>query len=137
MGDRRRERRRRYHGYPRLVGETGGKDFILAHPSAEAEAVATAVVRGSFEYQGQKCSAASRLYVPSNLWPEVKDRLVADVKSIKMGDPADFENFMGAVIDASAFKTHSEAIAEARAEGARSSRVARRTIPRASSSSRP
>ena len=107
-----------YHGYPRLVGETGGKDFILAHPSAEAEAVATAVVRGSFEYQGQKCSAASRLYVPSNLWPEVKDKLVADVKSIRMGDPADFENFMGAVIDANAFKTHSDAIAEARTEGA-------------------
>ena len=107
-----------YHGYPRLVGETGGKDFILAHPSAEAEAVATAVVRGSFEYQGQKCSAASRLYVPSNIWPEVRDKLVADVKTIRMGDPADFENFMGAVIDANAFKTHSDAIAEARAEGA-------------------
>jgi 1-pyrroline-5-carboxylate dehydrogenase len=108
----------KYHGYPRLVGETGGKDFILAHPSAEAEAVATAVVRGSFEYQGQKCSAASRLYVPSNLWPEVKERLVSDVKSIRMGDPADFENFMGAVIDASAFKTHADAIAEARSAGA-------------------
>ena len=107
-----------YRGYPRLVGETGGKDFILAHPSADAEAVATAVVRGSFEYQGQKCSAASRLYVPSNLWPEVKERLVADVDTIKMGDPADFENFMGAVIDASAFKTHSEAIAEAKSAGA-------------------
>jgi 1-pyrroline-5-carboxylate dehydrogenase len=107
-----------YDGYPRLVGETGGKDFILAHPSAEAEAVATAVIRGSFEYQGQKCSAASRLYVPSNIWPEVKDRLVADVKTIRMGDPADFENFMGAVIDASAFKTHSDAIAEARSAGA-------------------
>ena len=77
---------RGYRGYPRLVGETGGKDFILAHPSADAEAVATAVVRGSFEYQGQKCSAASRLYVPSNLWPEVKERLVADVESIRMGD---------------------------------------------------
>ena len=107
-----------YTGYPRLVGETGGKDFILAHPSAEAEAVATAVVRGSFEYQGQKCSAASRLYVPSNLWPEVKDKLVADVKTIRMGDPADFENFMGAVIDASAYKTHADAIAEARSAGA-------------------
>src|SRR3970282_1665658 len=78
---------------PRIVGETGGKSVILAHPSAEAEAVATAVVRGSFEYQGQKCSAASRLYVPSNLWPEVKERLVEDVATIKMGDPADFENF--------------------------------------------
>jgi 1-pyrroline-5-carboxylate dehydrogenase len=107
-----------YRGYPRLVGETGGKDFILAHPSADAEAVATAVVRGSFEYQGQKCSASSRLYIPSNLWPEVKERLVADVDTIKMGDPADFENFMGAVIDANAFKTHSDAIAEAKAAGA-------------------
>ena len=107
-----------YRGYPRLVGETGGKDFILAHPSADAEAVATAIVRGSFEYQGQKCSAASRLYIPSNLWPEVKERLVADVETIKMGDPADFENFMGAVIDASAFKTHADAIAEAKAAGA-------------------
>jgi 1-pyrroline-5-carboxylate dehydrogenase len=107
-----------YRNYPRIVGETGGKDFILAHPSAEAEAVATAVVRGSFEYQGQKCSAASRLYVPSNIWPEVRERLVADVATIKMGDVTDFENFMGAVIDSSAFKTHSEAIAEARAAGA-------------------
>ena len=107
-----------YRNYPRIVGETGGKDFILAHPSADAEAVATAVVRGSFEYQGQKCSAASRLYVPSNLWPEVKERLVEDVASIKMGDVADFENFMGAVIDASAFKTHAKAIEEARAAGA-------------------
>ncbi|MDQ3085887.1 MAG: L-glutamate gamma-semialdehyde dehydrogenase [Actinomycetota bacterium] len=107
-----------YRNYPRIVGETGGKDFILAHPSADAEAVATAVVRGSFEYQGQKCSAVSRLYVPSNLWPEVKERLVEDVGSIKMGDVADFENFMGAVIDASAFKTHAKAIEEARSAGA-------------------
>ena len=108
----------KYHGYPRLVGETGGKDFILAHASADAEAVATAVIRGSFEYQGQKCSAASRLYVPSNLWPEVKEKLVADVATIRMGDPTDFENFMGAVIDAGAFKTQADAIAEARAAGA-------------------
>jgi 1-pyrroline-5-carboxylate dehydrogenase len=107
-----------YRNYPRIVGETGGKDFILAHPSADADAVATAIVRGSFEYQGQKCSAASRLYVPSNLWPEVKERLVEDISTIRMGDPADFENFMGAVIDASAFKTHSEAIEEARSTGA-------------------
>jgi 1-pyrroline-5-carboxylate dehydrogenase len=107
-----------YRSYPRIVGETGGKDFILAHPSAEANAVATAVVRGSFEYQGQKCSAASRLYVPSNLWPEVKERLVADVETIRMGDVADFGNFMGAVIDSAAFEIHSQAIAEARAEGA-------------------
>ncbi len=107
-----------YRNYPRIVGETGGKDFILAHPSAEADAVATAVVRGSFEYQGQKCSAASRLYVPSNLWPEIRERLVDDVGSIRMGDVADFENFMGAVIDSSAFATHRDAIAEARAAGA-------------------
>jgi 1-pyrroline-5-carboxylate dehydrogenase len=107
-----------YRNYPRIVGETGGKDFILAHPSADAEAVATAIVRGSFEYQGQKCSAASRLYVPSNIWPEVKERLVEDVETIKMGDVADFENFMGAVIDASAFQTHREAIEEARSNGA-------------------
>jgi 1-pyrroline-5-carboxylate dehydrogenase len=107
-----------YRNYPRIVGETGGKDFILAHPSAEADAVATAVVRGSFEYQGQKCSAASRLYIPSNLWPEVKERLEEDIATIKMGDVADFENFMGAVIDASAFRTHQQAIEEARSEGA-------------------
>ena len=136
-GSRSAERRRDVPGYPRLVGETGGKDFILAHPSAEADAVATAVVRGSFEYQGQKCSAASRLYVPSNLWPEVKDKLVADVKTIRMGDPADFENFMGAVIDASAYKTHADAIAEARSPARRSSPAARPTTPRATSSSRP
>ena len=107
-----------YRNYPRIVGETGGKDFILAHPSADADALATAVVRGSFEYQGQKCSAASRVYVPSNLWPEVRERLEEDVATIKMGDVADFQNFMGAVIDASAYRTHSEAIAEARSAGA-------------------
>ena len=107
-----------YRNYPRIVGETGGKDFILAHPSAEAEAVATAIVRGSFEYQGQKCSAASRLYIPSNIWPEVKERLVEDVGTIKMGDVADFQNFMGAVIDSAAFETHSKAIADARSAGA-------------------
>src|SRR3982751_4895834 len=77
-----------YRNYPRIVGETGGKDFIVAHPSADAEAVATAIVRGSFEYQGQKCSAASRIFAPSNLWPEIKERLVDEVRSIKMGDVA-------------------------------------------------
>src|SRR5581483_7644003 len=71
----------RYRNYPRIVGETGGKDFILAHPSADTDALATAIVRGSFEYQGQKCSAASRLYIPSNLWPELRERLAADVSS--------------------------------------------------------
>jgi 1-pyrroline-5-carboxylate dehydrogenase len=104
----------RYRNYPRIVGETGGKDFIVAHPSANADAVATAILRGSFEYQGQKCSAASRVFAPSNLWPEIKERLVDEVKSIRMGDVADFGNFMGAVIDAGAFRTQKEAIDEAR-----------------------
>ena len=103
-----------YRNYPRMVGETGGKDFIVAHPSADLEAVATAVVRGSFEYQGQKCSAASRVYVPSNLWPELRERLAAEVATIRMGDVSDFGNFMGAVIDAGSFATQRDAIAEAR-----------------------
>jgi 1-pyrroline-5-carboxylate dehydrogenase len=107
-----------YRNYPRIVGETGGKDFILAHPSADADAVATAIVRGSFEYQGQKCSASSRLYIPSNLWPEVEERLQEDVATIRMGDVRDFSNFMGAVIDGSSFRTQTEAIAEAREAGA-------------------
>jgi len=109
----------RYRNYPRIVGETGGKDFIVAHPSADVEAVATAVVRGSFEYQGQKCSAASRIFAPSNLWPELRDRLVEEVGAIRVGDPADFGNFMGAVIDAGAFRTQKEAIAEAQGNGAK------------------
>ena len=103
-----------YRNYPRIVGETGGKDFIVAHPSADVEAVATAIVRGSFEYQGQKCSAASRVYAPSNLWPELRERLADEVKSLKMGDVSDFSNFMGAVIDASSLKTQREAIDEAK-----------------------
>jgi 1-pyrroline-5-carboxylate dehydrogenase len=108
----------RYRNYPRIVGETGGKDFILAHPSADPAAVATAIVRGSFEYQGQKCSASSRLYIPSNLWPEVRSSLERDIPSIGMGDVRDFTNFMGAVIDGSAFETQRAAIAEAREAGA-------------------
>jgi 1-pyrroline-5-carboxylate dehydrogenase len=102
-----------YRSYPRIVGETGGKDFIVAHPTASAEEVATAIVRGSFEYQGQKCSAASRVYAPANIWPELKERLVEQVNELKVGDVSDFSNFMGAVIDASSFKTQREAIAEA------------------------
>ncbi len=90
--------------YPRLVGETGGKDFILAHPSADLEALVVGAVRGAFEYQGQKCSAASRLYVPESLWKEFAARLEAEVGALKMGDVADFENFMGAVIDGESFK---------------------------------
>ncbi len=94
---------RRYRAYPRVVGETGGKDFVFAHASAEVDALATALVRGAFEYQGQKCSAASRAYIPASLWPRVQERLLAQVAEIRMGDPADFTNFMGAVIDEHAF----------------------------------
>jgi 1-pyrroline-5-carboxylate dehydrogenase len=107
-----------YRSYPRIVGETGGKDFIVAHPSANVEALATAIVRGSFEYQGQKCSAASRVYAPANLWPALRDRLADDVGALKMGDVSDFSNFMGAVIDRNSFKTQKDAIEEARAAGA-------------------
>jgi 1-pyrroline-5-carboxylate dehydrogenase len=105
----------RYKGYPRLVGETGGKDFIYAHPSADVPSLVTAIVRGAFEFQGQKCSAASRVYVPSNLWPAVKERLVPMVDSIRMGDVQDFSKFMGAVIDANSFKDQKTAIDEAKA----------------------
>jgi 1-pyrroline-5-carboxylate dehydrogenase len=104
----------RYQAYPRIVGETGGKDFIVAHKTADLDAVATAIVRGSFEYQGQKCSAASRVYAPSNLWPALRERLAEQVGELKMGDVADFSNFMGAVIDAKAQAGHREAIEEAR-----------------------
>ncbi len=92
-----------YASYPRLVGETGGKDFILAHPSADVDALATALVRGAYEYQGQKCSAASRAYVPDAIWPAVRDRVLEMLAEVKVGDPADFRNFMGAVIDRKAF----------------------------------
>ncbi|HKI93392.1 MAG TPA: L-glutamate gamma-semialdehyde dehydrogenase [Gaiellaceae bacterium] len=107
----------RYRGYPRIVGETGGKDFIVAHSSADVEALATAIVRGSFEYQGQKCSAASRVFAPSNLWPELRERLVEEVRGLKMGDVGDFTNFVGAVIDGGSFATQKAAIDEANASG--------------------
>jgi 1-pyrroline-5-carboxylate dehydrogenase len=103
-----------YRNYPRIVGETGGKDFIVAHPTADVAAVAAAIVRGSFEYQGQKCSAASRVYAPENLWNELRERLVEEVRGIKMGDVSDFSNFMGAVIDEKALAKHREAIEEAK-----------------------
>lgn len=93
-----------YKGYPRIVGETGGKDFIFAHPSADKKALITAIVRGSFEYQGQKCSAASRAYIPESLWNEIKDELISQIKSLKMGPVEDFTNFINAVIDKSAFQ---------------------------------
>jgi 1-pyrroline-5-carboxylate dehydrogenase len=92
-----------YRSYPRIVGETGGKDFVFAHASAEVRALVVALVRGAFEYQGQKCSAASRAYVPKSLWPDVRDRLVAEVGAIRMGSPMDFRNLMCAVIDESSF----------------------------------
>jgi 1-pyrroline-5-carboxylate dehydrogenase len=92
-----------YRSYPRIVGETGGKDFVFAHASADADALATALVRGSFEYQGQKCSAASRAYIPKSLWPNVKKAMLAQIAEIKMGDVEDFTNFMGAVIDKNAY----------------------------------
>jgi 1-pyrroline-5-carboxylate dehydrogenase len=99
-----------YESYPRIVGETGGKDFIVAHPSANVDAVATAIIRGSFEYQGQKCSAASRVYAPASAWPQLRERLADEVAALKMGDVADFENFMGAVIDEKAWTGHKKAI---------------------------
>jgi 1-pyrroline-5-carboxylate dehydrogenase len=92
-----------YKSYPRIVGETGGKDFIFAHSSADAKALATAIVRGAFEYQGQKCSAASRAYIPDNLWEEVKAYVIEDIKSIKVGPVEDFRNFVNAVIDEKSF----------------------------------
>jgi 1-pyrroline-5-carboxylate dehydrogenase len=103
-----------YRTYPRLVGETGGKDFIFAHESAEVAALTTALVRGAFEYQGQKCSAASRAYVPQSMWKRMKKDITEQVNSIAMGDVADFRNFMGAVINESAFKRHKAAITEAK-----------------------
>jgi 1-pyrroline-5-carboxylate dehydrogenase len=104
----------KYRSYPRLVGETGGKDFIVAHPSADAQAVAVAMVRGGFEYQGQKCSAASRVYVPQSLWKTVRDSTIAMMKDIKVGDVRDFRNFMSAVIDKKAFDKISGYVAEAK-----------------------
>jgi 1-pyrroline-5-carboxylate dehydrogenase len=111
------ERIDRYRSYPRLVGETGGKDFVLAHPSAEVDPLIVALARGAFEYQGQKCSAASRAYIPRSLWPQVRDGLADLVSEIPMGDVADFSTFMGAVIDEHAFRRHTEAIQGARSAG--------------------
>ena len=106
----------RYKTYPRIVGETGGKDFILAHPSAHAKAVATAIARGAFEYQGQKCSAASRIYLPSNLYEEIKGYLVEDLGSFKMGDVEDFNNFINAVISEASFDKLAKYIDGAKAD---------------------
>ncbi|AEB47745.1 L-glutamate gamma-semialdehyde dehydrogenase [Micromonospora maris] len=104
-----------YRSYPRIVGETGGKDFIVAHPSADVDVLRTAMIRGAFEFQGQKCSAASRAYVPRSLWPELREDLIAEVESLTMGDVTDLSHFMGAVIDGRAFARHAVAIERARA----------------------
>jgi 1-pyrroline-5-carboxylate dehydrogenase len=92
-----------YKSYPRIVGETGGKDFVVAHSSANTKAVTTGLIRGAFEYQGQKCSAASRAYISDDIWPEIKDQLVKELSTLKMGSPADFSNFINAVIDRKSF----------------------------------
>ena len=105
----------RYKSYPRIVGETGGKDFIIAHASADPVALSVAIARGGFEYQGQKCSAASRVYVPESIWPEVRDRTIAIMKDLRMGDVTDFRNFMGAVIDKKAFAKIGEFLDHGRA----------------------
>jgi 1-pyrroline-5-carboxylate dehydrogenase len=105
-----------YRNYPRVVGETGGKDFILAHPTADTGALAVACVRGAYEYQGQKCSAASRLYVPRSMWPELRDRLVALTESVVVGDPTEPQTYLGAVINAKQFAKHADALARARSE---------------------
>jgi 1-pyrroline-5-carboxylate dehydrogenase len=104
-----------YRNYPRIVGETGGKDFILAHETANVDELATAIIRGSFEYQGQKCSAASRLFIADNLWPELREKLATEIDALPIGDVRDFGNFMGAVIDGNSFKTQATAIDEAKA----------------------
>jgi len=103
-----------YADYPRLVGETGGKDFILAHASADVDALATGIVRGAYEYQGQKCSAASRAYVPESLWPQLRERVLGLLAEARVGDPADFRNFMGAVIDRKAFDKIKQYIEQAK-----------------------
>lgn len=105
---------RNYKGYPRIVGETGGKDFIIAHKSADAKVVATAITRGAFEYQGQKCSAASRAYIPNGMWPDVKQYIQDDIKDIKMGGVEDFTNFFNAVIDEKSFDSISKYIDDAK-----------------------
>ena len=104
-----------FRSYPRIVGETGGKDFIVAHASADVDALAVAIARGGFEFQGQKCSAASRVYIPESIWPKVKERVVGIMQQLRMGDPTDFRNFMGAVIDNRAFKKISDYVEHGRA----------------------
>jgi len=113
------ERIASYRTYPRLVGETGGKDFIFAHESADRQALAVAIVRGAFEFQGQKCSAASRVYLPSTIADDVRERVVAMIGELTVGDVRDFSNFMGAVIDKAAFRDHVGFIEHARGDGSK------------------
>jgi 1-pyrroline-5-carboxylate dehydrogenase len=103
-----------YRGYPRIVGETGGKDFIVAHPSADVDVLRTAMIRGAFEFQGQKCSAASRAYVPRSVWSRLRDDLIATTDALPMGDVTDFSNFMGAVIDRKSFSKLAGVLARAK-----------------------
>ena len=126
----------RYRSYPRLVGETGGKDFIVAHPSADVQELAVAIARGGFEYQGQKCSAASRIYVPKSLWPEVSDRVVAMMREMKMGDVADFRTLHGRGDRSQVVRRRSAATSRTRGRTRRSSRAAASTTRSATSSSR-
>jgi 1-pyrroline-5-carboxylate dehydrogenase len=105
-----------YRSYPRVVGETGGKDFVVAHPSADVEVLRTALVRGAFEYQGQKCSAASRAYIPASVWERLRDDLVQTTESLPVGDVRDLSNFMGAVIDDRAFAKHRKVLEAAHAD---------------------
>jgi 1-pyrroline-5-carboxylate dehydrogenase len=105
-----------YRSYPRIVGETGGKDFVLAHPSADVDVLRTALIRGAFEYQGQKCSAASRAYVPRSLWAKLRDDLVAETNALTVGDVNDLHNFAGAVIDRRAFDKHAEVLLRAKSD---------------------
>jgi 1-pyrroline-5-carboxylate dehydrogenase len=107
-----------YRGYPRIVGETGGKDFVVAHPSADVDVLRTALIRGAFEFQGQKCSAASRAYVPRSVWSRLRDDLIGTTEALPMGDVTDFSNFMGAVIDRRSFSRLSGVLDRARTDGA-------------------
>ena len=127
----------RFRDYPRLVGETGGKDFVIVHPSADPASIATTLVRGAFEYQGQKCSAASRAYLPASLWAVVKDQLIADTQSITYGDVSeDLSLFGGAVIDARAADKHRGAFDRARSRPSVSFLAGGRSTTRLATSSR-
>jgi 1-pyrroline-5-carboxylate dehydrogenase len=106
-----------HNTFPKIVGETGGKDFVMVHPSANIQSVVTALTRGAFEYQGQKCSAASRAYIPASLWPEIREKMVADIGSFRMGGVEDFRNFINAVIDESSFDKLSGYIDQAKKDG--------------------